>query len=272
MKTKVSLQPNVKKVYAIVSAKTGSIGGNGHGGPIYGETTSASLQKMIELMKTRTEFNEKSRFIDVGSGLGKPNLHVAQDPGVEFSYGIEMEKVRWMLSMHNLHHVLKEAELQSEEIEPKEQIGYNCFFEHGDITQASTFNPFTHVYMFDIGFPPKLFVKLSEMFNNSCSSYLICYHAPRIIVDRYNFQVELVCQQSTSMHGSSEIHTGYIYRRKSDRRISCRNKHIPCDPVFKESWAHVEKGLPHMCALVDEKLSTALETGRTKRAKRPRKT
>jgi len=268
---KVCLQPNVKKVYSIVSNKTGSIGGNGHGGAIYGETTSASLQKIIGLMKTHTGFNQSSRFIDVGSGLGKPNLHVAQDPGVTFSYGIEMEKVRWMLSMHNLHHVLKHAEVQAESktLEPEELIGFNCFFTHGDITEASSFNPFTHVYMFDIGFPPKLFEKLSEMFNRSSSSYLICYHPPRLIVDRYKFVVELLCQQNTTMHGSSENHTGYIYRRKTARPIrgTQRNKNIPCDPLFKESWEHVQMGLDHMCELVDKKLSTALESGRVKRCR-----
>lgn len=46
-------------------------------------------------------FDENSSFIDVGSGLGKPNFHVAQDPGVEISYGLELEEVRWELSVSN---------------------------------------------------------------------------------------------------------------------------------------------------------------------------
>lgn len=273
IKPKISLKANVKKVYSIVNAKTGSIGGNGHGGAIYGETTSVSMQKMIELMKIHTGLSNKSRFIDVGSGLGKPNMHVAQDPGVEFSYGIEMEKVRWILSMHNLHHVLKEAKLQSEceqHLAKESILGYNCFFAHGDITDASTFDPFTHVYMFDIGFPPTLFEQLSEIFNRSCSPYLICYHAPRLIVDRYKFQVELLCQQNTSMHGSSENHTGYIYRRKDFQSVMSSgllDDVVPCDPLFKESWSHVQKGLHHMCALVNDKLSTALKSGRSKRSR-----
>ncbi len=33
------------------------------------------------------------------------------------------------------------------------------------------------------------------------------------MIDRYGFNVELIVQTSTSMHGSSEGHTGYIYRR-----------------------------------------------------------
>jgi hypothetical protein len=43
-------QPNVSKVYKIVRKLTGSIGGNGSVGPIYGELTMGSMQKMIDLM------------------------------------------------------------------------------------------------------------------------------------------------------------------------------------------------------------------------------
>lgn len=241
------VQPNTRKVYSIVSRMTGSIGGNGNGGAIYGELTIRSMQKMVDLMKVHTNFNENSRFIDVGCGLGKPNLHVAQDPGVQFSYGIEMERVRWLLGMCNLNKVFDEALRQSSnKIDKKtDLIGHRCVIEHGDITDADYFDPFTHVYMFDIGFPPKLFKRLATMFNRSESPYLICYHSPRVMIKRYGFDVELIIQSPTSMHGSSEGHMGYIYRR-----VQCRNRikkkcpmvmndnmeAIPCDPMFISAW------------------------------------
>ena len=140
------VQEKTRRVYSIVNKMTGSIGGNGHGGAIYGELTAVSMQKMVDLMKIHTDFGSDSRFIDVGSGLGKPNLHVTQDPGVEFSYGIEMEHVRWVLGMSNLNMVLQYAEKNK-----SEDIGHRCTFQHGDITEAQYFDPFTHVYMFDIG-------------------------------------------------------------------------------------------------------------------------
>lgn len=87
--------PSVRQVYKIVNKLTGSLGGNGYSGPIYGELTMGSMQKMIDLMMEHAHLNENSRFIDVGSGIGKPNLHVAQYPGVEFSCGVEMEHTRW---------------------------------------------------------------------------------------------------------------------------------------------------------------------------------
>lgn len=166
-KQRLSLLPNVKKVYSIIHASTGSIGGNADGGAIYGETTAFSLQNMINLMKVHTGFDSSSRFIDIGSGLGKPNLHVAQDPGVEFSLGIEVKKLRWMLSLHNLHSVLKYRieQAHSTGLHTTDLLGFNCFFSYGDITDAKIFDPFTHVYMNDIGFPPTLMKKISHIFH-----------------------------------------------------------------------------------------------------------
>ena len=102
---------------------------------MYGEITASSMQKMINLLKAHTAFNANSRFIDIGSGLGKPNLHVAQDPGGQFSFGIEIKRIRWMLSLHNFNRVLKFSlqQSQSDETEQKNLIGYNCFFINGNI-------------------------------------------------------------------------------------------------------------------------------------------
>ena len=147
----LEFQPNVRHVYKIVKKLTGSIGGNGSFGAIYGELTMGSMQKMVNLMKEHTDFNDQSRFIDVGSGLGKPNIHVAQDPGVVFSYGIEMEYSRWLLSMSNLRAVLDAGQCQPENIDKSVRIGHRCIFEHKNIFSAKSFDPFTHVYMFSIG-------------------------------------------------------------------------------------------------------------------------
>lgn len=151
-KKPIEIPANVQRVYNIVHKHSGSLGGNGHGGAIYGELTTGSMQKMTNLMMEHTGLSKTSRFIDVGCGLGKPNLHVASYPGVDFSYGIEMEHVRWMLGMTNLEHVLKAAkEEEVDEEEEESKIGHSCYFAHGDITEANFFDPFTHVYMFDIG-------------------------------------------------------------------------------------------------------------------------
>jgi Histone methylation protein DOT1 len=157
------VQENVRQVYGIIRKFTGGIGGNGSHGPIYGELTMGSMQKMVNLMKQHAGLCETSRFIDVGSGIGKPNFHVAQDPVVEFSYGIEIEADRWLLGMSCLKQVLNVAASQQQQQEQQtattgaraassqNRLQHRMLFEHGDIRNAKTFDPFTHVYMFSIG-------------------------------------------------------------------------------------------------------------------------
>jgi hypothetical protein len=150
----ILVKETTRQVYTIVRKLTGSIGGNACHGPIYGELTMGSMQKMINLMKQHTKFDKESRFIDVGSGIGKPNLHVAQDPGVELSYGIEVDCDRWLLGMNCLKGVLDAAHSQqvsNETIPDREKLLHRCIFEHADIRKANSFDPFTHVYMFSIG-------------------------------------------------------------------------------------------------------------------------
>ena len=228
------------------------------------------MQKMVDLMKIHTNLGPESRFIDVGSGLGKPNLHVTQDPAVEFSYGIEMEHVRWMLGMSNLKAVLQGAVAQQkEDMEDKKRIHHQCFFAHGDITEANYFDPFTHVYMFDIGFPPKLFKELGRMFNKSQSDYLICYHGPKLMVERYGFHVELIVQAPTSMHGSSEIHTGYIYQRTGQKQKPGKGLPlvfgVPCDPLFADAWKSTKRDMDNIYRDVNRQVSDSLNSQRPKR-------
>jgi hypothetical protein len=152
----VACPPNVVKVYKMVRKLTGSIGGNGYCGPIYGELTMGSMHKMIDLMITHCHLSKDSKFIDVGSGIGKPNLHVAQYPGVAFSCGVEVEQTRWSLGMTCLKAILnaaKEEERQGilDNDDSSSRIRGNCVFLHTNITDAKTFDPFTHVYMFSIG-------------------------------------------------------------------------------------------------------------------------
>lgn len=145
-RSEIEVTENVRRTYKIVHKITGAVGGNGSFGAIYGELTVGSMQKMVDLMKKHTAFDKTSKFIDVGSGIGKPNLHVMQDPGVEFSYGIEMERSRWVLGLASLKGVLAEARRSNT------GMGHKCFFEHGNIKHAKSFDPFTHVYMFSIGY------------------------------------------------------------------------------------------------------------------------
>lgn len=267
---------SVRQVYAIVKKLTGSLGGNSSGGPIYGELTMGSMQKIVNLMKDYTDFGPSSRFIDVGSGIGKPNLHVIQDPGVEFSFGIEIDESRWLLGMNCLKVVLDTAYEQqcrniSSDMPDDEQIRHNCIFAMGDIRKARTFDPFTHVYMFSVGFPPELWCVLKEVWNRSASPYLICYHGPKDIIHSYEFDVELVIQTSTSMHGSKEGHTGYVYRRTNTYVATKKDTSeiVPCDPLFVDAWQLItENGLHSLKTHVEAKVESYMVSGACTRSRR----
>jgi len=163
----------VKKVYKIVQKSTGALGGNGYDGAIYGELTMHSMQKVIEFMVSKCNMTSESRFIDVGSGLGKPNFHACQDPGVRLSIGIELEEIRWQLAIQNLKAALRETQDDGAAVSGTEDgsgserdlkllPGVN--FIHGDVFDVITTDPFTHIYMYDLGFPPPLQKKNSRIF------------------------------------------------------------------------------------------------------------
>ena len=264
-----TILPQTRKAYSLIHQMTGDLGGSSHGGAIYGEITMVSMQKIVQLMKERTNLGLGSRFIDIGCGLGKPNIHVALDLGVEFSYGIEMDENRWVLGMNNLKICLEEA-IEKRQSKQNEQFLHRCILEHGNIESAENFDPFTHVYMFDVGFPPKLLNKLSEIYNRSQSKYLICYHGEKDMIEKYGFDIELIVNVKTKMHGSRRSHTGYIYRRVSTKKnennalIICNG--MPCDDLFHDAWIKSKKGdLQSVHEGIKQKIMIASQTSDSKR-------
>jgi len=156
------------------------------------------------------------------TGLGKPNFHAAQDPACRVSVGVELEKIRWQLSMFNLSYVAKETsrgrtegEAEADVTRTSKVLG-NTNFLVDDIDNASSTDPFTHIYMYDLGFPPDLQKSIANKFNNSqYAEYLVSYRPPRRVIDEYGYAVKFIDQMSTSMHGSGENHMAYFYKRTS---------------------------------------------------------
>ena len=102
------------------------------------------------------------------------------------------------------------------------------------------------------------------MFNTSRSPYLICFHPPKVIIERYSFEVELLAQTPTSMHGSSEGHSGYIYKRSNCIPSSGP---VVCDEAYLEAYELVKCGLATLCDTVVERVDKELYGGRATRAK-----
>ena len=111
-------------------------------------------------------------------------------------------------------------------------------------------------------FEPKLMHAIAEIFNRSSTAqYLVSYKKPNKIINFYKFDVEKIFQFLTSMHGSSEGHTCYIYRRVGTPGIGatedCVGSEVPCDPLFKEAWETCKYGgfdavNNHVAAKVDK--------------------
>jgi len=250
---RIKVNARVDKAYSIVRNCTGTLGGNGTTGAIYGELTMGSMQRVINLMVEKCEMGAQSRFIDVGSGLGKPNLHAAQDPQVRLSVGVELETIRWHLAMYNLQSVLgvtqcgKPAGEKEEDVTKDTPLLSGTNFMAGDIDDAGSTDPFTHIYMYDLGFPPPLQQSIALKFNNSqYAQYLVSYRPPRRVIEEYGYAVEFVDKVSTSMHGSSEGHMAYFYRRTNEppkltaaERAVYKNLRMPARPGFGEKTEEV---------------------------------
>lgn len=123
----------------------------------------------------------------------------------------------------------------------------------------------THLFfpLNNIRFPPRLWEHLAVMFNRSSSPYLICYHSPSDIIERYGFSVKLVVQAPTSMHGSSEGHMGYIYVRNG-KKDAVSNR---CDPVFKDAWEAVKGGIDELNQTLENQMNQKCNNGRLTRSR-----
>ncbi|KAG7399342.1 hypothetical protein PHYBOEH_009144 [Phytophthora boehmeriae] len=265
-------QLEVTEVYRAIHKRTGSLGGNAAGGAIYGEITQASFQRVVDYLKQNCELSTTSRFLDVGSGLGKPNFHVAVDPGVKVSYGIELEELRWHLSLHNLRSVLS--------LDSQRDKRLATVFAAGDITHAQTFEPFSHIYSFDVGFPPDVMDKMADMFNRSSAKYFASFHSPRKVVDGYGFSVENIGRVATSMAGSSEGHQCYFYRRVAQEDESdsdCQEVPVPespkkiveggepvADPLFRDGIELLKNGREGMLEWIADFFGNEVYAGRTR--------
>lgn len=102
------------------------------------------------------------------------------------------------------------------------------------------------------------------MFNASQSPFLICFHSPRVIIETYEFEVELITQTCTSMHGSSEGHSGYLYRRIG-AVASSRSGRVPCDAVYRDAYDLVKSGIDQLGKAVSQQVDHELGGGRVTR-------
>ena len=135
----MAVPKHIRSMYSTVRSAVGALGGAGAGGAIYGEVTMTSFHRLILYLQSTTQLNNQSIFLDVGAGLGKPNLHVAALTKC-VSIGIELIGSRWWRSLSVMKQMLK-----------KEMHCPPPLFVHADMMDIQTLNPFSHIYTFDRG-------------------------------------------------------------------------------------------------------------------------
>jgi len=93
------------------------------------------------------------------------------------------------------------------------------------------------------------------------------------MIEKYGFDIELIVQASTSMHGSAEGHMGYIYHRSSPETKSSgtKNGNIQCDPRFSDAFSLVDQNPDHIRNVIKQQLKETLTTTRPKRTIRAKK-
>jgi hypothetical protein len=96
------------------------------------------------------------------------------------------------------------------------------------------------------------------------------------MIEEYGFDVELIVQAPTSMHGSSEGHMGYLYRRNQPNGRPVGSKtcpsgaeglptNVPCDPLFVKAWQRMNSGISSISDFVKTEVNEHHDAGRPKR-------
>lgn len=195
----------VKKMYSIIRSAAGALGGAAAGGAIYGEVTMTSFHRLVyylESLEGPCQLTAASSFLDVGAGLGKPNLHVASHTGC-VSVGVEMIGARWWRSLAVLRSVISRAPGTPPPL-----------FVHADVLDCDL-SSFTHVYAFDRGFPPETLRKMFEKFTRSVyAQVLVCYQQPKH-AHSLGLAAPAVRRFTMKMAGSGEQHSCWVYIKQT---------------------------------------------------------
>ena len=100
------------------------------------------MQSVVSSLIKNTQLSNASCILDIESGLGQPTMHCYIHLGVALSYDIEVSMLRHVWAIENLEKVL-EADWTNKT--------NKIFLAHGNISDAKTLDPFTHIYSYNIG-------------------------------------------------------------------------------------------------------------------------
>lgn len=213
------------------------------------------MQKVLNVLKDECSLDESSMFLDVGSGLGKPNIHAAAAVPLKGSVGIEVIPLRYYLSLVNLRRVIS-LDIPLD----KDQANCPVAFANTDVLNLRSLTPMTHIFLFDVGMPVKVMKHLAKIFNRSrTAKYLVCFKKPKLVKE-FGFDADFMRKISVSMVSSAESHSCFVYVKDQVNKVddvldtglaeiahACRFRPVDsyCHYLDNEiqNWQHGQKSL-----------------------------
>jgi hypothetical protein len=94
----------------------------------------------------------------------------------------------------------------------EEDILGHFIFLYCDLVSFRTFDPITHLNMFDIGIPPSVFKRIAVIWNASQTLYLVSYVLTPNLISEYGFEdvtlvgkIDSLGMRGTILHFSSYL-------------------------------------------------------------------
>ncbi|CAG9461620.1 unnamed protein product [Pedinophyceae sp. YPF-701] len=184
-------------------------GGEGVEG-LYGSISQVSMQKVIDVLKSRCGLGRGSVFLDVGAGLGRPILHAIADAGVDAgrSFGVEIDSIKCEKARVVAARALGGGEVP--------------YYENKPIEGMSTLCPATHAYSFWEGVPHEARCAFGALFAASPTLQHVCVVQRHMREDavanmeEYGFgDVALVDKFTVKMSGSGRSFQSYLFSKTS---------------------------------------------------------
>ena len=197
---RVAATPAARQLYRAIQHADGMLNGTDDG--LAGEMRVGSMHTIVQFLMDTCSMGPGSTFLDIGSGLGKPVLHVALHAQVQHALGIEVAHATWALAMSTLLRARDRSHLPTTP---------TIHYAHTSVASLSTLNPCTHVYMFDIGFTPEIYAHIANLISSSPTvQHFVCYHPRRLLAT--GLSATPIARTPARMSVSEEQHTAYVYR------------------------------------------------------------
>lgn len=239
----------LRRLYYGCRPRAGVVAGDG---PIYGELRLGSFHNIVLALQKYTNIDQDSIFLDIGSGLGKPCVHVAYVVGCR-CVGIEIVGARWRQSLDSVSAAKRVCKSFPTPL-----------MLHADMRSMESLSPFTHVFAFDSCYTSDDLCTLLNLFNNSTCTALVSFCNPKKAARHGLHDCECPVTIQVRMRGSGERHTAYIYRKTGGTRTQLQLPPVP------DNYSHAASYSDALSTPVDEWTMLQLKHRRPTR-KRKRK-